>query len=209
MHESRICKMKRIAVFLALTALAAVIALCSCSGRPADKDPGTDSAQEDKQDNVLPDTGAPDTDGQQDTGTGTEEQNVSGAKEFTAKVTLEDEWVEFCLPEDHDGMVFTDMGANCVLYVDRYSNPVSAYYEYDDQGETVKKTVGKYTYDYQKFNYLGIEDWRIYVIMIAFTDDPNQMSHEYYRFLYTVFAKEYDDAQVEKFMDTIRFLGEE
>jgi len=31
-------------------------------------------------------------------------------------------------------------------------------------------------------------------------------NHEYYRFIYNVNAQEYDDAQVEKFMQTISFM---
>ncbi len=134
-----------------------------------------------------------------DTPDTTEPAQKGEAKEFTSLVTLESDRVAFCLPEDRDGAVFTDMGANCTLYVDRYNTDVAAYYEYDDEGETVKKTVGDYTFDYQKFNHYGIEDWLMYVIRIAHNGD-------YYRFLYNVYAKDYDDAQVEKFMETIRFL---
>ena len=123
-----------------------------------------------------------------------------GAKEFTAPVRLETDYVEFCLPEDHDGVSFTDMGANCVLMIDRYGNDVAAYHEYDRYGEIQKKTVGGYTFDYQKFNYMDLPNWRIYVIRIFHNGD-------YYRFLYNVYATEYDDAQVEKFMGTIRFVS--
>lgn len=166
-------------IFLVLVSLILVLGVCSCGGGAKEPE--------------LPDM--------TDAGKG-------GAGEFTAKVTLKDEWVEFCLPENHDGLSFKDMGANCLINVDRYDAPVAAYYEYDSEGETVKKTVGGYTFDYQKFNHFGIEDWRMYVIRIAFTDSPNQMEHEYYRFIYNVYAKEYDDAQVEKFMQTIRFIEE-
>ena len=48
-------------------------------------------------------------------------------------------------------------------------------------------------------NYLNIPDWRMYVIRI-------EHNHEYYRFIYNVNAQEYDDAQVEKFMQTISFM---
>lgn len=123
------------------------------------------------------------------------------AKEFTALVRLEDDFVEFCLPEDHDGGSFVDMGANCSIMFDRYGNDVVAYHEYDKNGTIEKKTVGNHTFDYQKFNYLDLPNWRMYVIRI-------EHSHEYYRFIYNVYAEEYDDAQVEKFMNTIRFFDE-
>ena len=91
------------------------------------------------------------------------------------------------------------MGTNCRVTVDRYGNDVAAYHEYDKNAEIEKKTVGDYTFDYQKFNYLNIPDWRMYVIRI-------EHNHEYYRFIYNVNAQEYDDAQVEKFMQTISFM---
>jgi hypothetical protein len=128
-----------------------------------------------------------------------DEAGSKEAKEFTSPVRLESDFVEFCLPEDHDGGTFSDMGANCVITIDRYGNDVVAYHEYDDQGPVEKKTVGEYTFDYQKFNYLNIPNWRMYVIRIVH-------NYEYYRFIYNVYSSEYDDAQVEKFMKTIRFI---
>lgn len=122
------------------------------------------------------------------------------AKEFTEKIRLESEFVEFCLPEDRDGNLFKDLGANCAVTVDRYGNDVAAFHEYDSYGTVEKKTVGEYTFDFQKFNYMDIPDWRIYVIRIV-------RNHEYYRFLYNVYSSEYDDGQVEKFMETIRFFS--
>ncbi len=122
------------------------------------------------------------------------------AKEFTSPIRLETDFVEFCLPEDRDGNIFTDMGASCMVTVDRYGNDVAAYHEYDSQASVEKKTVGEYTFDYQKFNYMDVPDWRIYVIRIVH-------NYEYYRFLYNVYSSDYDDAQVEKFMKTIRFLN--
>ena len=121
------------------------------------------------------------------------------AKEFTSAVRLEYDFVEFCLPEDRDGNMFTDMGASCAVTVDRYGNDAAAYHEYDSQASIEKKTVGEYTFDYQKFNYMDMPNWRIYVIRIVHNG-------EYYRFLYNVYSSEYDDAQVEKFMETIRFI---
>ncbi len=122
------------------------------------------------------------------------------AKEFTSPIRLETDFIEFCLPEDRDGNIFTDMGASCMVTVDRYGNDVAAYHEYDSQASVEKKTVGEYTFDYQKFNYMDVPDWRIYVIRIVH-------NYEYYRFLYNVYSSDYDDAQVEKFMKTIRFLN--
>lgn len=123
------------------------------------------------------------------------------AKEFTALVSLDSYFVEFCLPEDHDGAFFTDMGANCAVTVDLYGNDVAIFHEYDKSAEIEKKTVGGHTFDYQKFNNMGLPDWRMYVIRI-------ENSYGYYRFIYNVYAEEYDDAQVEKFMSTIRFMNE-
>ena len=128
--------------------------------------------------------------------------DANEAKEFTALVRLETDFVEFCLPDDHDGNLFKDMGANCAVTVDRYGNDVAAYHEYDKSAEIEQKTAGNHTFDYQKFNNMGIPDWRMYVIRIVH-------NHEYYRFIYNVYAEEYDDRQVEKFMETIRFDDED
>ncbi len=110
--------------------------------------------------------------------------------------------MEYCLPEDHDGSFFVDMGANCLLTVDLYGNDVVAYHTYDKEGPIEKKTVGEYTYDYQSFNYLGLPDWYIYVFRISFSNA------QYYMFVYNVYSPNYDDAQVEKFMATIRFMDQ-
>ena len=85
--------------------------------------------------------------------------------------------------------------------IDRYGNDVVAYHEYDNFATIEKKTAGGHTFDYQKFNYLDLPNWRMYVIKIVH-------NYEYYRFIYNVYAEEYDDAQVVKFMETIRFTDE-
>ncbi|MCR5457779.1 MAG: hypothetical protein K6F14_06855 [Clostridiales bacterium] len=136
-----------------------------------------------------------------DTGTNSDKQ---GACAFTDLVKTE-EGISFCLPANRDGNLFTDMGANCCVMYDHYSYRTAAYEEYDNDGPIEKKTVGQFTYDYQKFHYLGADNWIIYVIRIAFTESRNQMAHNYYRILYNVYAKDYDDSQVEKFMSTIQF----
>ena len=129
---------------------------------------------------------------------------AEGAISFTYRYDTE-EGMSFCLPSERNGNVFTDNGASCSITYDHYSYNVEAYHEYDNEGPVTKKTVGKYTYDYQKFYYLGADNWIMYVIRIAFTESPNQMAHNYYRIIYNVYAKDYDDSQVEKFMSTIQF----
>ncbi|MBP5231328.1 MAG: hypothetical protein ILO68_06315, partial [Clostridia bacterium] len=88
---------------------------------------------------------------------------------------------------------------------DCYDGDVVAYHEYDGEGETVKKTVGSHTYDYQSFDYLGLKNWHIFVIRIAFTESRNQMEHRYYKILFTAYGEGYPESQVEKFMGTLRF----
>lgn len=131
-------------------------------------------------------------------------QNKETGSIFTDLIKTED-GVSFCLPASRSGNTFNDNGANCMVTWDRYSYDVAAYHEFDDQGQIEKKTVGKYTYDYQKFNNYGIENWIVYVIRIAFTESTNQMAHSYYKIVYNVYANSYDDSQVEKFMSTIQF----
>lgn len=130
------------------------------------------------------------------------------AKEFTSKLEWTDEGIEFCLPEDREGNLFTDCGLTCMVTGESYGNDVVAYHEYDKEGEITKKTAGKYTFDYQSFDYLGLPDWHMYVIRLASTDSPNQMAHRYYRIIYTVYGAEYPDSQIEKFMATINLPWE-
>ena len=151
--------------------------------------------------------GTGDTDGE-DPGDTTGADTIGEVKikeEFTELMTFDSDGISFKLPANHDGTYFKDCGAPCVVMFDRYNNHVVAYDEYDSYAPIEKKEAGGYVYDYQKFNYLGIEDWRIYVIKIAFTESRNEMEHCFYRILYNVYAKDYDDAQVEKFMSTIQF----
>ena len=185
---------KTLCLIFVFTLLTALLAACGAGGRttggtdPADA-PASDRSGSERTDPVSAGTDETQTDAEK-----------GEAKEFTAKVRLESDFVEFCLPEDHDGAFFTDMGVNCAISIDRYGNDVVAYHEYDKYGTVEKKTVGEYTFDYQKFNYMDLPDWRMYVIRIV-------RNHEYYRFVYNVYSAEYDDQQVEKFMETIRFFS--
>lgn len=131
--------------------------------------------------------------------------DIGLAKEFTSPMEWTSDGLKFCLPEDHDATSFTDCGLNCLFTGDCYDADVVAYHEYDNEGETVKKTVGKYTFDFQSFDYLGLSDWHIFVIRIAFTESRNQMEHRYYKLLYTVYGSGYPESQVENFMKTLDF----
>ena len=201
--------MKKLMILLLVTLMA--FGASSCAGNngtdPSEATPApteadsapaeTTQAPADTQPVLTPE---PATDAPSDTPEPTAE---AVAKEFTRLVTLEDLRVEFCVPDDFDGGMFTDMGVSCLLTVDCYGNDVVAYHEYDDEGEITKVTIGSYTFDYQKFNHFGIPDWRMYVIRISFGN------YAYYRFVYNVYSEEYDDAQVQRFMETIRFLDED
>ena len=131
--------------------------------------------------------------------------NLGLANEFTRPVKWESDGIEFCMPENYDSGFFNDCGLNCMIQADCYDANVSAYHEYDKESETIKKTVGKYTFDYQSFDYLGLKDWHIIVIRIAFTESRNQMEHRYYKIVYTVYGENYPESQVEKFMATLHF----
>ena len=134
-----------------------------------------------------------------------DEKKDTTAKAFTSLLQLEDEGVDFFLPEVRQQNLFTDCGINCMVTCDCYDADVVAYHEYDKEGETVKKTVGSHTYDYQSFDYLGAPNWHIFVIRIAFTESRNQMEHRYYKILFTAYGADYPESQVEKFMETLRF----
>ena len=195
--------MKKICILLAAVLL--MTALVSCGGAaegPAaasDPEPASSAQQTESQTESQAES---QTESQADeTQEASAASGTAEAQEFTALVSLEYDFVEFCLPENHDGVSFVDMGANCTVMIDRYGNDVVAYHEYDNFAAIEKKTAGGHTFDYQKFNYLDLPNWRMYVIKIVH-------NNEYYRFIYNVYAEEYDDAQVEKFMSTIRFADE-
>ncbi len=127
------------------------------------------------------------------------------AKDFTSQIKWESEGIELCLPADREGNLFSDCGLKCMVTADCYDGDVVAYHEYDKECESVKKTVGGHTFDYQSFDYLGLKDWHMFVIRIAFTESRNQMEHRYYKIVYTVYGSEYPESQVEKFMATLYF----
>ncbi len=191
-------------IIIALIAAVAALILCACSGSVEEIDAQTVADSESET--------SLNTESETETETESESAGLESAevinvpKKFTSEIVLEDDGISFKLPDDHDGGYFTDLGVNCGVQIDEYDANVVAYHEYDDQAPVEKKTVGDYTFDYQKFNYLGIPNWKFYVIRIAFNDSPNQMEHRYYRIIYNVYAEEYDDAQVEEFMKTIRFF---
>ena len=219
--------MKRLTILLALLLIAALVGSCSVSELEK-SDPPSGSA-----DGTVSDTSAaeiqesgndsiPDTyssaadpsesaaeesgnDGHASSGESGQADEPKEAKEFTSLLKWEDEGVELCLPEDREMNMFSDCGINCLVTVDCYDGDVVAYHDYDDQGGVVKKTVGKHTYDYQSFDYLGLENWHIFVIRIAFTESRNQMEHRYYKILFTAYGAGYPESQVEKFMKTLRF----
>ena len=189
-------------IIIALIAAVAALILCACSDSVEEID--TQTVADSKAETSLNTESETETESES---AGLESAEIINVpKEFTSEIVLEDDGISFKLPDDHDGGYFTDLGVNCGVQIDEYDANVVAYHEYDDQAPVEKKTVGDYTFDYQKFNYLGIPNWKFYVIRIAFNDSPNQMEHRYYRIIYNVYAEEYDDAQVEKFMKTIRFF---
>ena len=198
---------KKCCVLLALLLL--MTALASCKGKTQAPDPSScpteasDAEQtKDSAEDVQQTKGNGEDVQQTKNGEDETQEAPKEAKEFTAEVRLEDDFVSFRLPEDHDGGSFTDLGASCVIMFDRYSSDVAAYHEYDNAAAIEKKTAGNHTFDYQKFNNMNIPNWKMYVLRI-------ENGYGCYRFIYNVYSEEYDDAQVEKFMETIRFANEE
>ncbi|MBP5270913.1 MAG: hypothetical protein ILO42_08150 [Clostridia bacterium] len=190
--------MKKIAAII--LSVVFIFCLVACGSTQTAADPtGTGSSGK---------TGKTDKTGESGTSSGNSKSKVADpaqANEFTSTLRWDDEFFECRLPENREGNIFTDCGLSCMVTCDRYGTDVVAYHEYDDQGETVKKTVGEYTYDFQSFDNYGIKDWHIFVIRIAFTESHNQMEHEYYKIVYTVYGEGYPESQVEKFMQTIVF----
>ncbi len=190
--------MKRIAAIILSAVIILSLAACGAA-KPATGQPDTGSS--DKTEKTEKAGGSGTTAGN----TNSKVADPSQAGEFTSTLRWDDEFFECRLPENREGNIFTDCGLSCMVTCDRYGADVVAYHEFDNQGETVKKTVGNYTYDFQSFDNYGIKDWHIFVIRIAFTESRNQMEHSYYKILYNVYGEGYPESQVEKFMQTIVF----
>ena len=115
---------------------------------------------------------------------------------FTKEVTKSH--VKYKVPEDISTLGgFKDLGINC--YISYYTNQSSVYalYPFDDKVETVNKITINGV-DYETYKY--IDNTQIHYVY------RTKVNNDFHLFQYDVSSDEYDDSQVEAFMNTVEYL---
>ena len=109
--------------------------------------------------------------------------------------------VKYKVPESADDMgSFKDMGKGC--FITYYTNQSSVYalYPYDDKVDTINKvTINGFNYETYKY----VDKTSIHYVY------RTKVNNDYHLFQYDVYATEYDDSQVEAFMNTVEFTYDE
>ena len=108
--------------------------------------------------------------------------------------------VKYKVPESIDAIgSFKDLGLTCNIYYYTNQTSVMALYPYDDKVENINKvTINGVEYETYKY----VEKTMIHYIY------RTQIGNFYHLFTYDVYGKEYDDSQVETFMNTVEFITE-
>ena len=108
--------------------------------------------------------------------------------------------VKYKVPEAMDSLgSFKDLGVTCTIYYYTNQSSVMALYPYDDKVDTVNKvTINGVEYETYKY----AEKTMIHYVY------RTQVGNYYHLFTYDVYGKEYDDSQVEAFMNTVEFVNE-
>ena len=104
------------------------------------------------------------------------------------------------MPESIDSIgSFKDLGLTCNIYYYTNQSSVMALYPYDDKVENINKvTINGVEYETYKY----VEKTMIHYVY------RTQIGNFYHLFTYDVYGKEYDDSQVEAFMNTVEFITE-
>ena len=116
------------------------------------------------------------------------------------KVTFTEEskhsHVTYKLPKGGESGFFKDLGHSCNVSYYTNQSSVAALYPFDDKVEKVDKiTINDFNYDTYKYvENLGVT----YVYR-------TKVNNDYHLFTYYCSVKEYDDSQVEKFINTIEY----
>ena len=105
--------------------------------------------------------------------------NEKSNEKVTFTVESKHDHVTFKVPEGADTGYFKDLGHSCFI----------SYYKID------KVTINDFTYDTYKY-VEGTTSSYVY---------RTKVNKDYHLFVYECMSKEYDDSQVEKFMDTVEY----
>ena len=108
--------------------------------------------------------------------------------------------VKYRIPEESDSLgSFKDLGVKCSIYYYTNQSSVMALYPYDDNVDNIDKvTINGVEYETYKY----VENTMIHYVY------RTQVGNFYHLFTYDVYGKEYDDSQVEAFMNTVEFITE-
>ena len=142
------------------------------------------------------------------TGCSTKSGNITNSKtddtkntnkvDFTKEVVKTQ--VKYKMPEASDSIgSFKDLGVTCSIYYYTNQSSVMALYPYDEKVDTINKvTINGVEYETYKY----VEKTMIHYVY------RTQIGNFYHLFTYDVYGKEYDDSQVEAFMNTVEFITE-
>ena len=108
--------------------------------------------------------------------------------------------VKYKIPEESDSIgSFKDLGVNCSINYYTNQSSVMALYPYDDQVDSINKiTINGIEYETYKY----AEKTMIHYVY------RTKVGEFYHLFMYDIYAKEYDESQVETFMNTVEFITE-
>lgn len=122
----------------------------------------------------------------------------SAKEKFTSLISNTSFNIRYKLPENHtSNYEFTDMGVSIKLDIYTFEKETSKLTEYDHFADEIKKKdINGNTYEYYKFN-----NTPTHLIYIYRT----KVNKLYYLFIYNVYNSEYDDTQVDKFMNTVDY----
>ena len=105
--------------------------------------------------------------------------------------------VVYKLPESAEYGFFKDLGHSCNISYYTNQTSVAALYPYDDKVEKVNKiTINDFNYDTYKY----IDNMSTTYIY------RTKVNKDYHLFTYSCVTTDYDDSQVEKFMNTVTFV---
>ena len=95
--------------------------------------------------------------------------------------------------------MYNDNGVRVMFYAENYGNPVARMKEYDKFAEKIEKvTINGFEYECYRAKYM--DNWTIYVYRTKLSNN------DYYYFEFNVYANEYEDSHIAKFMETVEYL---
>ena len=127
-----------------------------------------------------------------------EESSIETKEKVTFTKEVSKSHVKYKVPETISSLGgFKDLGYNC--YITYYTNQTSVYalYPFDDKVEKVN-TVTINGFNYSTYKY--VENTQIHYVF------RTKVNNDYHLFQYDVYGKDYDDSQVDAFMNTVEFV---